>query len=305
MTPPPPPSASPSASLADRYVGRFWTSPDGLRLYARDYAPAEGPARLPVISIHGLTRNSADFGVIAGLIAHSGRRVLAVDVRGRGRSDRAPDPMTYTPDVYARDVLALMEQAGIDRAVFLGTSMGGLITMTLAGLKPRVIAAAILNDVGPEVAAEGLTRIAGYTGQPVVIESWDDAAAYAQRINEAALPHYQAADWAAFARRTFREGTEGAPVLDYDPDISAPIKAAGAKALVPTLWPAFRRLTKKAPTLLVRGGTSDLLSPAIADKMRKAAPDMACVEIPDVGHAPMLDEPEARAAIFEFLAGVA
>ena len=204
------------------YAERRWTSPDGLSLFARDYAPSDGPARLPVIAIHGLTRNSADFEVIAALIAQSGRRVLAVDVRGRGQSDRAPDPMTYTPDVYARDVVALMEQAGVERAVFLGTSMGGLITMALTAIKPKAIAAAILNDVGPELAPEGLARIAAYTGQPVVIETWDDAAAYAKRINETALPHYSDADWAAFARRTFREGTEGAPVLDYDPDISAP-----------------------------------------------------------------------------------
>ncbi|WP_333610331.1 alpha/beta fold hydrolase [Brevundimonas bullata] len=286
------------------YAERRWTSPDGLSLFARDYAPADGPARLPVIAIHGLTRNSADFEVIAALIAQSGRRVLAVDVRGRGRSDRAPDPMTYTPDVYARDVVALMEQLGIEKAVFLGTSMGGLITMALTAIKPKAIAAAILNDVGPELAPEGLARIAAYTGQPVVIETWADAAAYAKRINETALPHYTDADWAAFARRTFREGTEGAPVLDYDPDISAPIKAAGAKALIPNLWPYFRALARKKPTQLLRGATSDLLSPAIVAKMRKAAPALAYAEVSGVGHAPMLDEVEARAAIFEFLAGV-
>ncbi|MNH76538.1 Non-heme chloroperoxidase [compost metagenome] len=287
------------------YAERRWTSPDGLSLFARDYAPADGPARLPVIAIHGLTRNSADFEVIAALIAQSGRRVLAVDVRGRGQSDRAPDPMTYTPDVYAKDVVALMEQLGIEKAVFLGTSMGGLITMALTAIKPKAIAAAILNDVGPELAPEGLARIAAYAGQPLVIETWADAAAYARRINETALPHYTEADWAAFARRTFREGAEGAPVLDYDPDISAPIKAAGAKALIPNLWPYFRALARRKPTLLLRGATSDLLSPAIVAKMRKAAPAMAYAEVPGVGHAPMLDEPEARAAIFEFLAGVA
>lgn len=287
------------------YAERRWTSPDGLTLFARDYAPADGPARLPVVAIHGLTRNSADFEVIAALIAASGRRVLAVDVRGRGQSDRAPDPMTYTPDIYARDVVAMMEQLGIEKAVFLGTSMGGLITMALTAIKPKAIAAAILNDVGPELAPEGLARIAAYTGQPVVIETWADAAAYAKRINETALPHYTDADWAAFARRTFREGTEGAPVLDYDPDISAPIKAAGAKALIPNLWPYFRALARKKPTLLLRGATSDLLSPAIVAKMRKAAPALAYAEVSGVGHAPMLDEAESRAAIFEFLAGVA
>ena len=284
------------------YAERRWTSPDGLTLFARDYAPAAGPARPPVIAIHGLTRNSADFEAIAPLLAQSGRRVLAVDVRGRGLSDRAPDPMTYTPEVYARDILALMEQAAIDRAVFLGTSMGGLITMALAARKPKAVIAAVLNDVGPEVAPEGLARIAAYAGQPVEIGSWAEAADYARRINAAAFPDYGDADWAAFARRIFAERADGGIGLDYDPDISVPIRAAGAKALVPNLWPFFRRLARRRPTLLVRGALSDLLSPPIVERMRKAAPGMAYVEVPSVGHAPMLDEPAAKAAIFEFLA---
>ena len=282
------------------YAERRWTSPDGLTLFARDY----GGARLPVIAIHGLTRNSADFDTIAPLIAQSGRRVLAVDVRGRGRSDRAPDPMTYSPEVYARDILALMDQAGIEKAVFLGTSMGGLITMAIAAIRSRVIAAAILNDIGPEVSPVGLARIAAYMGQPVEISTWAEAADYVKGLNAVALPHYTDADWAAFARRTFRDGTEGTPVPDYDPDIAVPIRAAGGKALVPNLWPFFRRLTRGRPVLLVHGETSDLLSAEIVDKMRKAARKMAYVRVPGIGHAPMLDEADARAAIFEFLAGV-
>jgi pimeloyl-ACP methyl ester carboxylesterase len=287
------------------YAERRWTSPDGLSLFARDYAPAAGPAILPVIALHGLTRNSADFEGIAPLLAQSGRRVLAVDVRGRGLSDRAPDPMTYTPDVYARDVLALMEQTGIERAVFVGTSMGGLIAMTLTAMKSKAVTAVILNDIGPQVSPEGLARIAAYSGQPVETPTWAAAADYARRINQVAFPDNSDADWDAFARRIFREGTEGTPVLDYDPDIAVPIRAAGARALVPNLWPAFRKLARNRPTLLVRGGTSDLLSPEIAARMRKAAPDMDYAEIPGVGHAPMLDETEARSAIFEFLAGLA
>ncbi|MEC7797678.1 MAG: alpha/beta hydrolase [Pseudomonadota bacterium] len=288
--------------MAAAYVERRWKSPDGLDLFARDYAPGPGPARPPVIAIHGLTRNSADFEAIAPLLAQSGRRVLAVDVRGRGLSDRAPDPMTYRPDVYAADVLALMDQAAVGRAVFMGTSMGGLITMALTALRPKAVVAAILNDIGPEVAPEGLARIAAYSGQPVEIDSWADATAYAKRINAVAFPHYSDADWDAFARRIFRQGPDGEIGLDYDPDISVPIRAAGAKALVPNLWPMFRRLARNRPTLLVRGGVSDLLSADIAARMRKAAPDMAYVEVPQIGHAPMLDEPEAKAAIFEFLA---
>jgi pimeloyl-ACP methyl ester carboxylesterase len=287
--------------MTQNFAERRWSSSDGLSLYARDYAAGSGPARLPVIAIHGLTRNSADFDTIAPLIAQSGRRVLAVDIRGRGQSDRAPDPMTYQPQVYAQDVLALMRDLGIERAVFLGTSMGGLITMALAAIKSKVIAAAIINDVGPEVSPVGLARIAAYVGQPVEIHNWADAAAYVRQLNETALPHYSDADWDAFARRTFRIGTEGTPVPDYDPDIMVPIRATGAKALVPNLWPFFTRLAKGRPLLLVRGETSDLLSPEIVVKMCKRAPKMDVVEVPGIGHAPMLDEPEAKAAIFPFL----
>ena len=286
------------------FTDRRWTS-DELSLYARDYAGAEGAALLPVIAIHGLTRNSADFGTVAPLIAATGRRVLALDVRGRGRSDRAADPMTYQPPVYAKDVLALLDQAGVGRAVFLGTSMGGLITMALTAMAPDRVAAAILNDIGPEVAPEGLARIASYTGQTVEIRSWDDAADYARRTNGAALPHYGPDDWLAFARRVFREGPDGVPVLDYDPDITVPMRAAGKDALVPDLWPAFRNLAEGRKLLLVRGATSDLLSSDIAGRMREAAPEMKFVEVPGVGHAPMLDEPAARDAILDFLSDAA
>ncbi|MNT37525.1 Alpha/beta hydrolase family protein [compost metagenome] len=173
--------------------------------------------------------------------------------------------------------------------------------MALAAIQPQAIAAAVINDVGPEVAAEGLARIAAYTGRKVEIRNWTDAAAYARDINAVAFPQYDAADWDAFARRIFREGADGQPALNYDPDISVPIKAAGAAALVPDLWPAFKALTTGRPALLVRGGASDLLSAEIAGRMRETAPDMAYVEVPGIGHAPMLDEPEARAGILTFL----
>ena len=138
--------------------------------------------------------------------------------------------------------------------------------MALIALKPQAIAAAVLNDVGPEVAPEGLARIAAYTGKSVSISNWDDAAEYARNINEAAFPHYDQSDWEAFARRIFREDEHGVPALAYDPDISAPIRAAGSGALVPDLWPLYRVLTER-PTLIVRGGTSDLLSTTIAGRM--------------------------------------
>jgi pimeloyl-ACP methyl ester carboxylesterase len=166
---------------------RHWTSHDGLSLYFRDYR-ASGD-RLPVICLHGLTRNSKDFEEIAPRIAAGGRRVIVLDVRGRGRSDRDPSPANYHPKTYARDVLGLMDSLGIAKAVFLGTSMGGIITMTLAALRPKAVAAAILNDVGPAVAPEGIARILAYTGKDPGVRSWQDAVDYVRRTSSAALPH--------------------------------------------------------------------------------------------------------------------
>lgn len=278
----------------------YWASRDGLKLYGRDYDPGIATGKLPIIAIHGLTRNSADFDGIANILRDAGHRVLAIDVRGRGKSQYAIDPMTYVPATYAADVVDLLEQKSIGRAIFLGTSMGGLITMALIALKPQAIAAAVLNDVGPEVAPEGLARIAAYTGKSVSISNWDDAAEYARNINEAAFPHYDQSDWEAFARRIFREDEHGVPALAYDPDISAPIRAAGSGALVPDLWPLYRVLTER-PTLIVRGGTSDLLSTTIAGRMITEGKNTKLIEVPDIGHAPMLDEPEAAEAILDFV----
>lgn len=292
------------------FTDLYWTSGEGLPLHARDYAPmgviGGETSGLPVICIHGLTRNGRDFEDLAPLIAARGRRVLAVDVRGRGLSAWDPQPLNYHPGTYAGDIVALLAATGIEKAVFVGTSMGGLITMVLASFKPEAIAAVVLNDVGPELSPVGLTRIAAYAGGASRFETWDEAVAYARRINQAAFPAYGDADWDRFARRVFDE-KDGGFVLACDPDISAPIKAAaaasqdGASALAPDMYPLFRALTQDRPVLLVRGGISDLVNPAIVERMCAAAPAMAVVEVPGVGHAPMLTEPEAWAAIADLL----
>lgn len=277
-----------------------WRTADGLTLHARDY-PGKAD-RAPVICIHGLTRNARDFEDLApAIVGATGRRVLAVDVRGRGGSQRAVDPMHYNPGVYAADLMALLDDQAIGRAAFIGTSMGGLIMMTLAVMRPAAIAAAVLNDVGPEIAPEGLARIAGYVGITADVADWAGAAAYVRAGNGVVFPHYGDADWDRMARRTFREDG-GRPVLDYDPDIAVPIRAADPSAPAPDLWPFFHALVAGKPALLVRGSTSDILSVEIAGRMRAAAPHLALAEVPGVGHAPMLDESEAFDAILALLA---
>jgi pimeloyl-ACP methyl ester carboxylesterase len=282
------------------FTDRFWSAPDGLALHARDYPPASGPAHAPVICIHGLTRNARDFEDLAPRLAAQGRRVLAVNVRGRGASAWDPDPSHYAPPVYGGDILALMDALAIARAVFIGTSMGGLITMVVSALRPAAVAAAVLNDVGPELAPEGLARIGGYVGGGDPIEDWAGAAAYAKRLNTVAFPAYDDDDWMAFARRLFVE-KGGRPVLDYDPDIAAAFKKPELKPgeeppPPPDLWPLFKGLSAH-PLLTIRGEISDLLSADIAGRMREAAPAMAYAEVAAIGHAPMLNEPQALTAI--------
>ncbi len=286
--------------MSSDHIERHWTSRDGLALFARDYPAAGAETGLPVICLHGLTRNSRDFDKIAPIIAGLGRRVIAADVRGRGQSARDQNPNNYKPPIYARDVVEMMAHLGIPQAVFIGTSMGGIITMALMALRSRAIAAAILNDVGPEVAPEGIARILSYVGKQAEIRTWGDAADYVRRINETALPGNTDSDWQEFARRTFRD-QDGRPTLDYDPAITVPLgKPPSRFSLWLVKW-MFRRLARKRPVLLVRGQLSDVISSDIADRMQRVAPGLQRADIPGVGHAPMLNEPEAVDAIERFL----
>ena len=317
------------------FIPISYTSSDGLALYARDYPagaddaqavqPAAGlasapaasqpdaarpvaarpvAARLPVICIHGLTRNSADFDEFAPAIAALGRRVLALDVRGRGHSERDPDPSHYTPQVYAEDVAKLMADLGIARAVFVGTSMGGLITIALAAQHVDLIAAAVLNDVGPVLSERGLARIAGYTGKAVALASWNEAACYVKDINLCAFPDYQEQEWDKWARRAFEQDAGGRLAPRYDPNIAIALQSGRLRTTSLASRMAFRRLARKRPVLLVRGALSDLLEERQAEWMRRAAPSMEYVEVPNVGHAPMLTEAPALQAIGRFLASV-
>ena len=281
-----------------------YKSIDGLALYARDYAAHSGPARLPVVCIHGLTRNSSDFDELAPWIASQGRRVIALDVRGRGHSARDPDPSHYNPMVYAGDVMKLAHDLGISRAVFVGTSMGGIVTMTLALRRLKLIGAAVINDIGPIISEKGLSRIAGYAGKGCQLASWDEAAHYIKNINQPAFPANDMPEWDKWARRAFTENELGQLVLRYDPNIAVPIQTGKLK---PTSWIvrlAFRRLARNRPTLLVRGALSDVVEDAQAGYMQRAAPAMKYALVPGVGHAPMLTEPPAREAIQQFLSHV-
>lgn len=293
-----------TAAKVGAFEERIIATADGLTLYARDYAPLTPVTGLPVICLHGLTRNSRDFEVIAPRIAACGRRVVAPDVRGRGKSANDPDPAHYQPAIYAQDVAALMDKLEIHEAVFIGTSMGGIITMVLAALAPARIAAAVLNDVGLKLSPEGIARIGSYVGRTRPVANWGEAAEAVRAIAGQAYPGRldDGEFWDAFARRTFRQREDGLLETDYDPHIALAFAAPG-DAPPPDMTPLFQALAAK-PVLCVRGAISDLLSAETVAEMRALKPDLEAVRVENVGHAPMLDEPEAWEAVLGFLAKV-
>ncbi len=279
----------------------FFEVSDGARLHGRRYAPTGEPKGL-VICLPGLTRNERDFDGVAPIVAALGFDVIALSLRGRARSSYA-DYKTYHPAQYRDDVLAVLESLNATSAIFIGTSLGGITTMLVAETAAARIRAAIINDVGPELAPEGIARIMEYMAArpdaPTEM-TFEEAKAAVRAINDVAFPHADDAFWDAFTRRTFREIDGGRWKLDYDPGIS---KALAELGPAPALAPGWAALAK-VPTLLVRGAISDLLSTDIVERMREARPGFDYVEAEDVGHAPMLTEPEVVRAIKAFLAKV-
>ncbi len=277
---------------------------DGLALYLRDYAPLTPITGLPVICLHGLTRNSKDFEVIAPRIAALGRRVIVPDMRGRGQSANDSDPAHYVPAVYAQDLLTLLDAMEIKQGVFVGTSMGALITMVVAALAPDRIAAAVLNDIGPRLEVAGLSRIASYVGRGRPMANWEEAREAVRALGGGAFPERLDDDafWDICARRMYRVRDDGLIEADYDSNIALAISDPNATPPA-DLTPLFMHLAAK-PVLSVRGELSDILSAEGIAHMRGLKPDLEDVEVPGVGHAPMLDEPEAWDAILDFLARV-
>jgi len=284
------------------FEDRFWSSRDGLKLHFRDYpAPEAADDLLPVLCLHGLTRNARDFDVLAPRLAAS-RRVICPDLRGRGDSEYARDSATYTPMQYCEDVLALLDQEGIDRFVAIGTSLGGLMTMGLATVIPDRIAGAVLNDVGPWLEPVGLARIKEYVGQGRSFATWVHAARGLEDAQGAAHPGHSLDFWIGRAKRLMTITGNGRVAFDYDMKIAEPFLELDVDEQ-PDLWPAWEALSG-TPVLILRGALSDLLSDATLTEMLRRIPGAEAVTLPDVGHAPTLDEPESIAAIERLLARV-
>lgn len=284
------------ASWRDEY----WTSRDGLKLHYRDYAGRDD--RPPVLCLHGLTRNARDFEALADRIAGDWRVVIP-DFRGRGLSEYDAVSSRYVPPTYAADILQLLDELAIPEAVFVGTSLGGIVTMIVAGFAPQRIAGAVLNDVGPALEKAGLDRIRSYVGHALLFGDWEEATDKLSTRHAEAHPAYGRDGWLRYAKRVAHETSQGIE-FDYDMAIAEPFMAMEDKdAAAVDAWPLFAGLTGK-PLLILRGEHSDLFSAETAERMRDSIPGAELAIVPNVGHAPDLTEPESVAAIDRLLGRV-
>lgn len=276
----------------------FWyTSADQLRLYARDYGDKSQATTL--VCIPGLTRNSADFEDLCESLVES-FRILAVDLRGRGRSAFDPNPRNYQPGVYALDIVALLNAASVDKAIFIGTSLGGLVSMILGATEPARVQAIVLNDVGPQLNPEGLARIQSYLTDYTEVQNWEEAVARTRDTQESALPGLSDQEWEEFTKRLYKVDESGKPVLNYDRDIAVLFEERDESDPPADLWEVFS-LLHEIPILALRGEFSDIISTETLDKMRASHAGLDVVEIKNRGHAPLLNEPDAVSAIKEFI----
>lgn len=253
---------------------------------------------LPLLVLAGLTRDGRDFDYLARHLPED-VRLIRLDSRGRGGSGWA-DPATYTVAQEAGDAVALLDHLGIDRAAILGSSRGGLLGLVIAATQPSRVLGLCLNDVGPVVERDGLQRIGTYIGIEPAVADLDEVA---DRM-PAAMPGFHGVPpmrWAEEAIRHYVQ-LDGRLGLPYDPALRLAFETAMAAPL-PELWTLFDAC-QGLPLALIRGEASDVLARATAQEMRRRRPDMIFAEIPDRGHIPFLDEPEALRAIEDWLAAV-
>jgi pimeloyl-ACP methyl ester carboxylesterase len=278
----------------------FFTSRDGLRLYARHY-PAPGSRRRPVLCLPGLTRNCRDFHHLASVLSSADqqapRPVYALDYRGRGRSAYDPDWRNYQVMNELLDVLDFMTIAGLSDAAIIGTSRGGILAMAMAAARPGNIGAVVLNDIGPVIERDGLLRIVSYVGRIPLPATWAEAADLVRSMAQRQFPAVPDHMWEELARQQYNDDA-GRPAHGYDQELNR--MASILDGPLPELWPQFKALSR-VPVMVLRGETSDILSPATAERMQREHPDLALLTVPGQGHAPLLRDEMSLGAIATFL----
>jgi len=280
----------------------FVTAMDGLRLHAREWGePSRARA---LVCLPGLARTAEDFDALARAVASGqagpSRRVVAIDYRGRGLSERDRNWRNYDMRVENADILAVLTAFEIGEAAFLGTSRGGLHIMMLAATRPAAIGCAILNDIGPVIELRGLARIRRYVGKLPTPTSWSDAVDLCRKVMSAQFTALSDHEWETYARLTFSE-ENGAFVPRYDPRLANVLGEIDLGAPLPTLWPQFEGLRRR-PLMILRGEHSDLLSPDTFVAMGERHPDCRSLTVAGQGHAPLLMDAPTIARICDFLA---
>ncbi|MEW6258229.1 MAG: alpha/beta hydrolase [Pseudomonadota bacterium] len=276
---------------------RFFAYPtrDGRALFGRRWGK---PSRfLPLVCLPGLTRSSTDFVALAEALAEKGREVIALDFRGRGGSAYAPYA-TYNVVQEADDTLAALEQLAIPRALFLGTSRGGLVMMRIASIRPEVMAGSIFNDIGPVVETAGIARISGYVGQPPAGD-WDTLIAALKAGQGAMFPRLSEAEWETYARQIYADDA-GVPRLAYDPAMAEAFKAFDPTKPLPTFWDWFDAMAPQR-LMVIHGALSDVLSLATLEAMADRHRGMEVFTVEDQGHAPLLWDARTHKVIAGFL----
>ena len=265
----------------------FVSAPDGLRLHVGVYGKQRND-RPPVVCLPGLSRNGSDFGALAAALGKS-RRVLVLDLRGRGHSEYDSNPANYSLPVELGDVISVLTALEAEPAIFVGTSRGGILTMLLAAVRPGAIAGAVLNDIGPVIENKGVMRIKGYVGKTPQPRSIEEGAEILRRQLGAHFTRFSEQDWLDQARRNWwiKDGKFVAP---YDPALSRTLDESDLERPLPTLWAQFDALPG-VPVMVIRGEHSDLLSASTVKAMKAHRPGLTIVEAQGEGHAPRLEGP--------------
>ncbi|MDX8446148.1 alpha/beta fold hydrolase [Mesorhizobium captivum] len=292
---------------SDGFSDFFYAAPDGLKLHARIYGEAN-TGGWPVVCLPGLTRNARDFHELALYLSSEAKRprkIIAFDYRGRGQSDYDPDIGHYNVGVEAGDVLAGLSELGIEEAAFIGTSRGGLIIHVLGVMKPAVLRAIVLNDIGPVIEAQGLAHIRSYLDRAPKPRTFAEAVEAQRRVHGADFPVLTEADWAGMVIAIYRVAEAGL-MPDFDPALIDTLAGVDFSKPLPDLWPQFEALAA-VPMLAIRGGNSKLLSAATLEEMEKRHPGMEAITVAGQGHAPFLETgtlPEEIAGFLDRAEGV-
>ncbi|MDP2823994.1 MAG: alpha/beta hydrolase [Sulfuritalea sp.] len=254
-----------------------------------------------LVCVHGLTRSSRDFDFLAQALDDD-YRVVCPDVVGRGRSDWLRNKSLYALPQYCADMATLLAKLDVESVHWVGTSMGGLIGMALACQPETPIARLVLNDVGPVIAASSLERIGTYLGAAPRFDSIEQAEVFVRFVS-ATFGSFSAAQWRHLTTHVTRTASDGKIEFAYDPGIAQPFREmqAASDGKDVEMWPLYDGIA--CPTLLLRGESSDLLTHDAALQMSQRGPRARLVEVPGVGHAPMLMDTAQVAPVREFLLG--